>query len=137
MDLPEEDGGDGARGLLRDALYGTRDAAQNWQNEYTEMLAEAGFRQGVSSARVFYNEQQNARIVAHGDDFTVLGPTEGLDWFRRATQNLMEVKFKARLERTPSHIRHECECDGKCFGVRGGPEARINHSARARAEGGQ
>ncbi len=33
---------------------------------------EAGFRQGSPSACVFYHEQKNVRMVAHGDGITVL-----------------------------------------------------------------
>ncbi len=36
------------------AMYGTRDAAQNWEVEYTEMMKEAKFRQGAHGACVFY-----------------------------------------------------------------------------------
>ena len=80
-------------------MYGTRDAAQNWELEYTEMMTEAGFRQGAYSACVFYHEEKNVRVVVHGDDFTVLGPSKGLDWFRGVVQQRMEMKFKNRLER--------------------------------------
>ncbi len=63
------------------AMYGTRDAAQNWEMEYTEMLPEAGFRQGSYSSCVFYHGQKKVRVVAHGDDFTILGPGESLVGF--------------------------------------------------------
>ncbi len=48
---------------------------------------------------MFYHEQKNVRVVVHGDDFTVLGPSKSLDWFRGVAQQRMEVKFKGRLER--------------------------------------
>ena len=84
----------------------TRDAAQNWELERAEMMTEAGFGQGSFSARVFYREQKNVRVVARGDDFTVLGPSKSLDWFRGVVQQRMEVKFKGRLERgKPGAVR--------------------------------
>ena len=87
-------------------MYGTRDAAQNWELEYTEMMQGAGLRQGSYSACVIYHEQKNVRVVAHGDDFTVLGPSKSLDWFRGVVQQRMEVKFKGRLERgKPGAVR--------------------------------
>ncbi len=58
VDLPEEDSEEGTRGLLRKAMYGTCDAAQNGKMEHAEIL-EAGFRQGASSACTFYHEQKN------------------------------------------------------------------------------
>ena len=75
---------------MKKAMYGTRDAAQNWETEYTEMLQEAGFSQGKYSACVFYHEKRKIRVVVHGDDFTVLGESKGLDWFREAAQKRME-----------------------------------------------
>ena len=99
VELSKEDYEEGKCGLLRKAKYGTRDAAQNWELEYTEMMTEAGFRQGAYSACVFYHEENNVRVVVHGDDFTVLGPSKGFDWFRGVVQQRMEMKFKNRLER--------------------------------------
>ncbi len=42
VDLPEEGQRDGMRGRLKKAMYGARDAAQNWELEYSEMMVEAG-----------------------------------------------------------------------------------------------
>ncbi len=36
--LPEEDHVDGYCGELDKSMYGTRDAAQNWEYEYAEFL---------------------------------------------------------------------------------------------------
>ncbi len=80
-------------------MYGTRDAVQNWELEYTEIMTEACFRQGSCSACVFPHEQKNVRVVARGDDFTVLGPSKSLDWLRGVAHQKMEVKFEGRLER--------------------------------------
>jgi hypothetical protein len=52
-------------GLLKKASHGTRDAAQNWEMEYTEMMVDADFRQGLHSACAFYREQKNVREVVH------------------------------------------------------------------------
>ncbi len=73
VELPNENLEEGKRGLLKKATRGTRDAAQSWELEYTEMMTEAGFRQRSFSACVLYREQNNARVVAHGDDLPVLG----------------------------------------------------------------
>ncbi len=76
MELTKEDHGEGKCGLLKKSMYGTRDAAQNWELEYTEMMTEAGFRQGSHSVCVFYHAEKNVRIVVHGDDFTALSPSK-------------------------------------------------------------
>ena len=52
VELPPEDrqeGDEGMCGLLRVSLYGTRDAAQNWEEEFAGTLQELGFRKGKSS----------------------------------------------------------------------------------------
>ena len=58
VDLLKEDYEEGKCGLLKKSMYGTRDAAQDWELYYTEMMQEAGFRQGSYSACVFYHEQK-------------------------------------------------------------------------------
>ncbi len=61
-------------GLLKKATYGARNAAQNWEMEYTEMMVQAGFKQEFHSACVFYRSKKNFRISVHRDAFTELGP---------------------------------------------------------------
>ncbi len=85
VELPNQDFEEGKRVLLKKSTHGTRDAAQNWELEQTEMTAEAGFRQGSLSACVFCHEQ-NVGVVVRGDDLTVLGPSESLDWLRGVAQ---------------------------------------------------
>ncbi len=51
-ELPPEDHEEGVRDFLKKAMCGTRDAAQNWELDCTEMMTEAGLRQGVYRVRV-------------------------------------------------------------------------------------
>ena len=60
-------------------------------------MESVGFCKGKSTPCLFYHEQRNIRVVVYGDDFTVLGNTEQLDWFRKQIAKRYEVKFKARL----------------------------------------
>jgi hypothetical protein len=85
------------RRKLGKAMYGTRDAAQNWEVEYTEMMKEAKLMQGAYRACVFYYEERNIRAVIHGDGFTALGRSADLDWLRKAIEKKMDVKYKERL----------------------------------------
>ncbi len=43
VELPKEDQQEGMCCRLKKAMYGTRDAAQNWELEYTEIMTEVGF----------------------------------------------------------------------------------------------
>ena len=78
-------------------MYGTRDSAQNWEYEYCESMEGIGFKRGKASPCVFHQEERGIRAVIHGDDFTLLGASEQLDWFREQTVKRFEVKFKGRI----------------------------------------
>ena len=73
VNLPAEDSKEGYGGEICKSMYGTRDAAQNWEAEYIEFLEGTGFKRGHGSPCVFAHLVKNLTIVVHGDDFTVLG----------------------------------------------------------------
>jgi hypothetical protein len=97
VQLPEEDYEEGMCGMLVKAMYGTRDAAQNWEVAHIEFMESAGFVKGTASPCVFYNSQRNIRSVIHGDDFTMLGSEEDLDWFSVKIEERFEVNVRGRL----------------------------------------
>jgi hypothetical protein len=51
VELPEEDREEGMCGKLNKAMYGTRDAAQNWEYEYVEFLEGIGFKRGAAKQK--------------------------------------------------------------------------------------
>ena len=55
------------------AMYGTRDAAQNWECEYRTAHDEWGLIVGTSSPCVMYHKERIIRLVADGDDYTAFG----------------------------------------------------------------
>ena len=64
VELVEEDKahfGAGKCGLLLKTMYGTQDASNIWQDDYTELLCSGGYRCGASNAAVFYNEEDDVR----------------------------------------------------------------------------
>ena len=79
--------------------YGTRDAAQDWEEEHAEMLIGLGFKQGKYTPCAFHRPEKEIRIVARRDDFTILGRNKDLDWLRKEMGKKMEIKRKDRLER--------------------------------------
>ena len=97
VSLPPEDWEEGKCGKLQKAMYGTRDAAQNWEYAYVEAMEEIGFKRGMATPCAFYMAERNLRVVVHGDDFTVLGQEADLDWFRRKISEKYEVKFRGRI----------------------------------------
>ena len=109
VELPEEDQEEGMCGRLVKSMYGTRDAAQNWEEEYCRFMEQLGFQRGIGSPCVFYNPDRNIRAVIHGDDFTLLADEKQLDWFKVKIGEKFEVKFRGRLG--------PCETDDKAIRV--------------------
>ena len=60
IELPEGDKQAGMCGKLRKAMYGTRDAAQNWEHAYMEFVESVGFKSGVATPCIFHNPNRNS-----------------------------------------------------------------------------
>jgi len=98
VDLPPEDSDhqNMCARLLRH-MYGTRGAADGWQEEYSTTLVALGFAQGTSSACVFAHKTRQLFCSVHGDDFTTVGPCDELTWFEGEMQKRYELTLGARL----------------------------------------
>ena len=95
--LPPEDPDHGVMcGLLKKHMYGTRRAAEGWQDEYSGSLVEIGFMQGAASPCVFSHASRGIVVSVHGDDFTLLGDERELDWFTGYIKERFEVKSWSR-----------------------------------------
>ena len=97
VQLPEEDREQGMCGKLLKAMYGTRDAAQCWEREYVGFMKRLGFATGRSSRCIFWHAERGIRAVIHGDDFTLFGRRDELDWFRTEMLKTFAIKVKARI----------------------------------------
>ena len=78
VELPPEDyqsGGEHMCGLLQYSLHGTRDAAQNWEEELTWTLSDLKLTRGIACPCVWQGHIKGTHIVAtvHGDDITIDG----------------------------------------------------------------
>ena len=82
IELPDEDleAGQDEVGRLNVCLYGTRDAAKEWQQTLSKHLVSIGFRRGVGHPAVFYNPKRQIKTLVHGDDYASSGGSEDLDW---------------------------------------------------------
>ena len=99
VQLPPEDPDAGVMcaELLRH-MYGTRAAADGWQEEYsTSLVADMGFKQGVASPCLFKHPDKNIVLTVHGDDFTAAGPKHDLDWFEEMMKERYELTLQPRL----------------------------------------
>ena len=98
VDLPQEDPEHShmCAQLLRH-MYGTRSAADGWQEQYSTMLIRLGFTQGDACPNVFRNNDRKIVCSVHGDDFTSSGPADALDWFEQAIGEVYEITVGPRL----------------------------------------
>ena len=91
VEIPKEDLSDADRkhdkvGHLRMSLYGTRDAAMNWQEEV------AGIPAWAVQPMLYYHPQRNLRTFLHGDDFATVGTRPEVQWFKSALEKRFEIK---------------------------------------------
>ncbi len=106
VSLPEEDPdhGDMCARLLRH-MYGTRMAADGWQEEYSTMLIKLGFRQGEACPNVFRHPDRKIVCSVHGDDFTSSGPADALDWLETSIGKEYEITIGPRLGPGPQDAK--------------------------------
>ncbi len=106
VQLPEEDPDhtDMCAQLLRH-MYGTRGAADGWQEEYSTLLVSLGFRQGDASPNIFRHVSRLITTSVHGDDFASCGPADALDWLEAAISEHYELTISPRMGPGPNDAK--------------------------------
>ena len=84
----------GKVGLSKKSMYGTRDAAINWERDWQEHVKNWGFQLEPSSMNVFHHKENRVLGLTHGDDFVLTGPTKKLMEFERKMTNVYPIKAK-------------------------------------------
>ena len=74
------------------SLYGTRDAAKNWQEAVARAMGKWGFHKGRYNPCLYYNAQSKVAVLVHGDDFVGVCTRSALADFRRQLESRFEVK---------------------------------------------
>ncbi len=97
VELPEEDKTDDDRyadrvALLRKSLYGTRDAALNFQNEIRTLMEGIGYETGKYNVSTYHHSGRSLRTMVHGDDFATVGSAEDIRWLRKKLEDRFELK---------------------------------------------
>ena len=95
VELPEEDREEGEGDMvayLQQSLYGTRDAAANFQREVRKVMREAGFEVGKYNVSTYYHARRQLRTLVHGDDFVTVGSREDVKWFRERLDQRFQLK---------------------------------------------
>ena len=127
--LPAEDQAPGEEhlcGKLVKAMYGTRDAAQNWQKKCSEVVQELGFRVGRVSPCHFYHAESGTCGMVHGDDFVFVGRR---NFLKGVSKHMGEVQHKdscsrRRTSRGAQGAQQEDQVDLHRHRVRERPQAR-------------
>ena len=94
INLPPEDtkATEGQVGRLNLSLYGTRDAATNWQETLSKHLVENGFKRGIGHPCVFHHASRNLWTMVHGDDYVTAGRKVDLAWLEDILGKQYELK---------------------------------------------
>ena len=95
VELPDEDPmkQKGFVGMLLHSMYGTQDASNLWQEDYTGTLAQRGYKLGGSNPAVFHSRQGDGRMLVHGDDFVLLAD----DGEIKAVEQLLKSKYTVKV----------------------------------------
>ena len=97
VDLPEEDAEDGKVGLLTKTMYGTRDAAAEWEEYYRRVFTENGFECGVFCPCLFWSSSRGVSVWVHGDDMILLGTKAAVEAVEELLAESMLVKRRGLL----------------------------------------
>ena len=97
IELPDEDkdAGDWEEdmvGILEMSLYGTRDAAANFQQEVQRFMRDIGFRCGKYNVCTFWHPKRDLKTMVHGDDFVTSGERDDLQWLKEQMEKRFEIK---------------------------------------------
>ena len=106
VELPQEDPDrESMCAQLLRHMYGTRGAADGWQEEYSTLLVSLGFKQGDASPNVFRHPTRLITTSVHGDDFTSSGPADALDWLEEAVAEHYEITISPRMGPGPQDAK--------------------------------
>ena len=101
--LPEGDKLEGHCGLLLKSMYGTRDAANIWQRDYTELLLQHNFTRNTAWPSIFYHRDMDVRLLVHGDDFVVLADDPGQKFLKEVLQKKYELRVDGSIGKGEQH----------------------------------
>ena len=97
IELPAEDFHEGCVGRLLRTLYGTRDAAHQFDIFFNACVAAAGWTVGTSSPCIYRHETEIAIGWRHGDDSLFAGESHVVDDITEKLSKEMHMKRRAKL----------------------------------------
>jgi len=93
IELPEQDpkAGGSQVGLLKKAMYGTRDAPLIWRSTVDRVMKELGFSVSMLQSGVYFHPQRHIRVMTHVDDFLVTGSSMDANWFEEELKKQFDI----------------------------------------------
>ena len=73
-------------------LYGTWDAAMNWQEKVAKEMPRWGFKQGRYNPCLYWNAKTGLMTLLHSDDFVSVGPKGSARQFHDQIREKFEIK---------------------------------------------
>ena len=95
VDFNDEDwspGDENSCGKLNLSMYGTRDAATNWEAAYQKQMKAMQFEIGRASPCLFWIKERNIRTMVHGDDFFSVGRRRDVTWMKTKMEERFALK---------------------------------------------
>ena len=86
-------------GRMKKSMYGTEDAASNWERDWQEHVKSWCFQLGLSSKNLFHHGRNQVSGMTHGDDFVFTGPTKRLTEFENQITGVYPIQ--AKVTRAP------------------------------------
>ena len=77
---------------LDKSLYGTRDAAVNFQLGCKKYFSSIGSSAGRYNASTYYHSGRQLRMMLHGDDFATVGDVKQIEWLKKKLEERFEIK---------------------------------------------
>ena len=104
--LPEEDATPGMVGQLLRTLYGTRDAAHEWDDFAKKKMAAVEYHVGLSSPCIYVHNTEPSIGWRHGDDILFAGEEKVVDEIFDKLKGEMVLTKRATLEFADNDDKH-------------------------------
>ena len=96
IELPYQDDlyGTSKVGILRKAMYGTRDAPLLWGKTVKRTMESIGLKSSALDPCVYHHAEKELFVVVHVDDFLISGNPEAMTWLTTELEKQYDLKKK-------------------------------------------
>ena len=62
-----------------------------------EFMSALEFSRGAATPCICFHSERDIRVVVHGDDFTILGHLEQMEWFTQRMESKSDIKYRGHI----------------------------------------